>query len=123
MNKKILSIIGISILPLSIAFADTNTGFIPSEQPAHKSPIEEAPNVNSKIVEENQINGDTTEEHLNSTNPDANNKQPPLPPSEMQVPDSQKNGNVGEAQQLTPSNTNNNSPTRYPDPETESNTK
>jgi hypothetical protein len=115
MNKKILSIIGISLLPLSIAFADTNSQFTPSEQPLHKSPIEEAPNINSTIVEENQTSGNT------NNDPSIRGDESQLPPSKMQVPDSEKNGNVGEPQQLTPSNTNTNSPTRYPDP-TSSNT-
>lgn len=91
MNKKILSIIGMSILPISIAFAQSNEIVEPTNEPAN-------------IQEQSPVKQDNT-----------NNQTDGLPPSEMHVP----NSGIPEPQQeeqLQPSSsTNSNVPTSASD--------
>lgn len=90
MNKKIILALSICALPLSMAFAGENTDL----EQENKGHIENSPNINSKIVEEYQTNGHEISTEL------LNGNEEKLPPSNMQIPDSLKNGTIGEQQEL-----------------------
>lgn len=95
MNKKILSIVSITVLPISVAFAQSNSTTQLVDQPS------------------------SIQQNDSSSSPNAKNQTDGMPPSEMQVPDSGAK-NAQEEQDLQPSSsTNSNIPTSGKDVNTE----